>query len=76
MPALIPTQYTATVTWLGVNPDRDAALETQALHEMALGFAGHAGESRAGLVRPSDSRVIFCRHSCHASHSTHQTLPI
>ena len=43
MPALIPTQYTATVTWLGVNPDRDAALETQALHEMALSFAGHAG---------------------------------
>ena len=30
MPALIPTNHTATVTWLGVNPDRDAALETQA----------------------------------------------
>lgn len=58
MPALIPTRYTATVTWLGVNPDRDAALETQALSEMALGFGGFAGESRAGLVRPSDSRVL------------------
>ncbi|WP_439136680.1 MOSC domain-containing protein [Roseicyclus sp.] len=58
MPALIPTQYTATVTWLGMNPDRVAALETQALREMALSFAGHAGESRAGLVRPSDSRVL------------------
>lgn len=58
MPALIPTAFTATVVWLGVNPDRDAALETQALSEMALGFAGHAGESRAGLTRPSDSRVL------------------
>jgi hypothetical protein len=58
MPALIPTQYTATVTWLGVNPDRDAALETQALRDMTLSFAGYAGESRAGLVRPSDSRVL------------------
>ena len=58
MPALIPTRYTAVVTWLGVNPDRDAALETQALHEMALSFAGFASESRAGLTRPSDSRVL------------------
>ena len=58
MPALIPTDFTATVTWLGVNPDRDAALETQGLTEMALSFAGHAGESRAGLTRPSDSRVL------------------
>ena len=58
MPALIPTDFTATVVWLGVNPDRDAALETQALTEMALSFAGFAGESRAGLVRPSDSRVL------------------
>jgi hypothetical protein len=58
MPALIPTSYTARVIWLGVNPDRDAALDTQALSEMALGFAGNAGESRAGLVRLSDSRVL------------------
>ena len=58
MPALIPTDFTAKVTWLGVNPDRDAALETQALREMVLTFAGHAGESRAGLTRPSDSRVL------------------
>lgn len=58
MPALIPTAFTATVVWLGVNPDRDAALETQSLSEMALSFAGYAGESRAGLTRPSDSRVL------------------
>ena len=58
MPALIPTRFTAKVVWLGHNPDRDAALETQALREMALSFAGHAGESHAGLTRPSDSRVL------------------
>jgi hypothetical protein len=58
MPALLASDFTATVTWLGVNPDREAALETQARTEMALTFAGHAGESRAGLTRPSDSRVL------------------
>jgi len=58
MPALVPTRFTATVTWLGHNPDRGAALETRALTEMTLSFAGHAGESRAGLTRPSDSRVV------------------
>jgi len=58
MPALIPTEFTCTVTWLGRNADRDAALETTALEEMPLGFGGFDGESRAGLTRPSDSRVI------------------
>jgi hypothetical protein len=58
MPALIPTAFTARVTWLGHNPDRDAALETCALTRMELSFAGHTGESRAGLTRPSDSRVL------------------
>lgn len=58
MPALIPTDFTATITYLGVNADRDAALATTPLTEMPLGFGGHDGESRAGLTRPSDSRVL------------------
>jgi hypothetical protein len=58
VPALLPTRFTARVTWLGRNPDRSAALETRALTEMALTFAGDAGESHAGLTRPSDSRVL------------------
>lgn len=58
MPALMPTEFTATVTWLGVNPDRAAALETQPLDEMVLSFSGLAGESHGGLTRPSDSRVL------------------
>ncbi|NKX44175.1 MOSC domain-containing protein [Roseicyclus persicicus] len=58
MPALLPTRFTATVIWLGHNADRGAALETAPLTEMPLTFAGYAGESRAGLTRPSDSRVL------------------
>lgn len=58
MPALVPTRFTATVTWLGHTADREAALESTALTEMPLGFAGFAGEAHAGLTRPSDSRVL------------------
>ena len=58
MPALLPTKFTAMITWLGHNADRDAALETTPLTEMPLSFAGYEAESRAGLTRPSDSRVL------------------
>lgn len=58
MPALIPTDFTATIRWLGHNADRDAALETTPLQQMPLTFAGFDAESRAGLTRPSDSRVL------------------
>lgn len=58
MPALLPTDFAATITWLGHNADRDAALETTPLTEMPLSFAGYEGESRGGLTRPSDSRVL------------------
>ncbi len=58
MPALIPTDFTAKIVWLGHNADRDAALATTPLTEMPLTFGGHDAESRAGLTRPSDSRVL------------------
>ena len=58
MPALIPTQFTAEITWLGHNANRAAALATTPLTDMPLTFAGFAGESHAGLTRPSDSRVL------------------
>ncbi|WP_224813858.1 MOSC domain-containing protein [Hasllibacter sp. MH4015] len=57
MPALKPTDFQATVAWLGVNRDRTAALETDMLDAMSLSFAGLAEESRGGLTRPSCSRV-------------------
>ena len=57
MPALLPTSYTARVIWLGANPDRETGLPSQPLDRMALGFAGFAEETHAGLTRPSCSRV-------------------
>lgn len=59
MPALIPTDYTARVVWLGYQPVPVAKLVITAkpLDEMPLTFAGFAGEVHAGLTRPSCSRV-------------------
>jgi len=58
MPALLPTAFTGRIVWLGVNQGRAETLRNVAVQEMALTFAGNAGESRAGLTRPSCSRVI------------------
>lgn len=58
MPALKPTDYYATVIWLGSVVDRDASLTSKAVESMDLTFAGYDSESHAGLTRPSCSRVI------------------
>ncbi|MGB7319160.1 MAG: sulfurase [Planktotalea sp.] len=58
MPALKPTDYYATVVWLGSVADSGADLTSRALDEMPLSFAGYEGEFHAGLTRPSCSRVI------------------
>jgi MOSC domain len=60
MPALIPTTYTGTITWLGHQPDPVQAqiIVARPLTEMALGFGGYAGETHAGLTRPSCGRVL------------------
>lgn len=58
MPALIPTDHYGTITWLGHVPDRDVALASQPLTELAASFAGPQGEAHGGLTRPSDSRVL------------------
>ena len=59
MPALIPTEYTARVTWLGRVPHRDNAdrIVGEPVASMELTFAGLQGEHHAGLTRPSCSRV-------------------
>ncbi len=57
MPTLIPTDYIATITWLGVVPDRDAALEAQPQERLRATFAGPQGEAHGGLTRPACSRV-------------------
>ena len=58
MPALKPLKLTGQIVWLGHVPDREAALASTAQGEMALSFAGPAGEDHGGLTRPSCSRVI------------------
>lgn len=58
MPALKPTDYTATVTWLGVvtNDDR-AELLAEVLAAVDLTFEGIAGSVHGGATRESCSRV-------------------
>ena len=58
MPALKPLNLTGQIVWLGHVPDREAALASTAQDEMALSFAGPAGEDHGGLTRPSCSLVI------------------
>ena len=58
MPALMPTNIYATITWLGLVGDRDAALESRAVDQITALFSGPVGESHGGLTRPSDSRVL------------------
>jgi len=60
MPALIPTSLTARVVWLGCQPDpvEKLVIRSVRLTEMPLSFAGYAGESHAGVTRPSCSRVL------------------
>ena len=58
MPALMPTEHHATITWLGYVPHRNAAeIETRALDHMPLGWEGYAGDCHSGVTRPSCSRV-------------------
>ena len=58
MPALIPIDHYATITWLGIVPDRAAALKAQPRGSLNLSFAGPEGEDHGGLTRPSCSRVL------------------
>jgi len=58
MPALIPTEFYATITWLGTVPaDRDS-IRAEAREDLEFTFAGIPGERHEGLTRPSCSRVL------------------
>lgn len=60
MPALKPTGYQGRITWLGAQfePVENLVIRARPVTEMPLTFAGFAGESHAGLTRPSCSRVL------------------
>lgn len=58
MPALMPTDFTGELIWIGAVADREADLASSPLTAIDVTFAGFAGEAHAGLTRPSDSRVL------------------
>lgn len=60
MTVLMPTDHSARIVWLGTQriPVKDLVITSEPLAEMPLTFAGYAGESHAGLTRPSCSRVL------------------
>ncbi len=58
MPALVPTDHFATITWLGRVADRSVKLSSDAVDMLDLSFAGVEGEAHSGLTRPSCSRVV------------------
>ena len=57
MPALKPSDFGATITWLGQVPANPSGIASVSLNELELGFEGPIGDSHSGLTRPSCSRV-------------------
>lgn len=58
MPALKKTEYVGRIVWLGIVPDRAAALASVPVAEVSARFSGPEGEAHGGLTRPSCSRVV------------------
>jgi len=60
MPALVPTDHSARVVWLGFQPVpvEKLVITAEPVTEIPLSFAGFAREVHAGLTRPSCSRVL------------------
>jgi hypothetical protein len=58
MPALIPTDFRAKITWLGRVENRATTLRATPMQEVTATYAGVAGEEHAGLTRSSCSRVV------------------
>lgn len=57
MPALKPTSFTATITWLGRVPVDGEGVRAASLTEAFAGFAGIEGERHGGLTWPACVRT-------------------
>lgn len=57
MPALKPTEFLATVRWIGLVPDGPEGIASAPADRLELGFDGPRGDFHSGLTRPSCSRV-------------------
>ena len=57
MPALIPTEFSATITWLGRVEEGGEGIRSVPAKAVRASYAGVSGEVHAGLTRPSCVRV-------------------
>lgn len=57
MPALLPTDHQATITWLGRVDDQRESIRSAALTEVDLTWEGVPGEVHSGRTRPACVRV-------------------
>jgi hypothetical protein len=57
MPALKPTDFTATITWLGVVPKLAKGIRAESRDELFASYAGFEEDVHAGLTRPSCVRM-------------------
>lgn len=58
MPALKVSTYRGEITWLGVTPHRNRSeLDTAAIPQMSLSYAGYVDDCHSGVTRPACSRV-------------------
>lgn len=57
MPALEPTDFYGTITWIGFVADRVADLSSCSVPEAELSWEGIVGEAHGGNTRPACSRV-------------------
>ena len=57
MPALLPTDFTAKITWLGRVEEGAEGIRSAPLQAVEASYAGVAGEVHAGLTRASCVRV-------------------
>lgn len=57
MPVLSPTDIIGHVRFLGVNASREGGLESSAVNQVTVTYAGFEGEAHGGLTRASCSRV-------------------
>lgn len=58
MPALRPTDFSATIVWLGRVPETGPGVRSEAVSALDLDWDGVAGERHRGLTRPSCSRML------------------
>lgn len=58
MPALKPTEFSATIRWIGRVPEEGESIVSSPADELELSFDGPVGERHSGRTRPSCSRLV------------------